>query len=48
LLSDVGTLIVEHHSVTKVEHIPEFTEARKHGQNILSFFELLPSINIEN
>jgi 16S rRNA G966 N2-methylase RsmD len=38
LLKPDGCCIVEHHSVTKLEHIPERFEKRAYGQNIMSFF----------
>jgi 16S rRNA (guanine(966)-N(2))-methyltransferase RsmD len=38
LLKPEGWAIVEHHSVTKLNHIPELFDQRAHGQNVLSFF----------
>jgi 16S rRNA (guanine(966)-N(2))-methyltransferase RsmD len=40
LLKDGGWCIVEHHSVTKLDHIPERFDMRAYGQNIMSFFRL--------
>jgi 16S rRNA (guanine966-N2)-methyltransferase len=38
LLKPEGWCIVEHHSVTKLDHIPERFDKRAYGQNIMSFF----------
>jgi 16S rRNA (guanine(966)-N(2))-methyltransferase RsmD len=38
LLKPGGWCIVEHHSVTKLDHIPERFDKRAYGQNIMSFF----------
>ena len=38
LLNPEGWCIVEHHSVTKLDHIPERFDKRAYGQNIMSFF----------
>lgn len=38
LLNPEGWCIVEHHSVTKLDHIPEVFDKRAYGQNIMSFF----------
>jgi 16S rRNA (guanine(966)-N(2))-methyltransferase RsmD len=38
LLKDDGCCIVEHHFVTKLDHIPERFDKRAYGQNIMSFF----------
>lgn len=38
LLNEGGWCIVEHHSVTKLDHIPERFDKRAYGQNIMSFF----------
>lgn len=40
LLKKDGWCIVEHHSVTRLEHIPENFDRRAYGQNIMSFFRL--------
>ena len=42
-----GVFILEHHSVTKMDHFPELTEQRAYGQNILSFFKNLEDISAE-
>ena len=39
LLKPNGWCIVEHHKVTKLNHIPELFNQRAYGQNILSFFK---------
>jgi len=39
LLKPDGWCIVEHHSVTKLDHIPERFDKRAYGQNIMSFFK---------
>lgn len=41
LLKEDGWAIVEHHSVTKLDHIPERFDFRAYGQNIMSFFRYL-------
>jgi 16S rRNA (guanine966-N2)-methyltransferase len=38
LLKPDGWCIVEHHSVIKLDHIPEIIDKRAYGQNIMSFF----------
>lgn len=38
LLKPNGWLILEHHSATKLDHIPERFNMRAYGQNIMSFF----------
>jgi len=38
LLNPGGWAIIEHHSVTKLDHIPERFDKRNHGQNTMSFF----------
>jgi 16S rRNA (guanine(966)-N(2))-methyltransferase RsmD len=40
LLTPEGWCIVEHHSVTSLDHIPERFDKRAYGQNIMSFFRL--------
>ncbi len=40
LLTEEGWCIVEHHSVVKLDHIPEVFDRRAYGQNIMSFFKL--------
>lgn len=39
LLSDNGTLIVEHPPMLKLNQFPGFTEVRKYGNSSFSFFE---------
>ena len=39
LLTDNGTLIVEHPPMLKLNHLPGFTEVRKYGNSSFSFFE---------
>ncbi|MDQ7948323.1 MAG: RsmD family RNA methyltransferase [Pedobacter sp.] len=39
LLSDNGTLIVEHPPMLKLDKLPGFTEMRKYGNSSFSFFE---------
>ncbi len=39
LLSDNGTLIVEHPPFLKLNQLPGFTEVRKYGNSSFSFFE---------
>ncbi|MEJ5995501.1 RsmD family RNA methyltransferase [Pedobacter sp. Du54] len=39
LLSDNGTLIVEHPPMLKLNQLPGFTEMRKYGNSSFSFFE---------
>jgi 16S rRNA (guanine(966)-N(2))-methyltransferase RsmD len=39
LLKPGGWAIVEHHSVTKLDGIPERFDMRSHGQNVMSFFK---------
>jgi 16S rRNA (guanine966-N2)-methyltransferase len=41
LLSDNGTLIVEHPPFLKLNQLPGFTEMRKYGNSSFSFFEKL-------
>jgi 16S rRNA (guanine966-N2)-methyltransferase len=38
LLKPDGWAIVEHHFVTKLDHVPGLFDKRSHGQNIMSFF----------
>lgn len=40
LLKNDGWAIVEHHSVTKLDHMEERFDMRAHGQNVMSFFKL--------
>jgi 16S rRNA (guanine(966)-N(2))-methyltransferase RsmD len=40
LLKPEGWCIVEHHSVVKLDHVPEIFDRRAYGQNIMSFFKL--------
>ena len=40
LLKEDGWCIVEHHSVVKLDHVPEIFDRRAYGQNIMSFFKL--------
>src|SRR5947209_2688409 len=39
LLKPEGWCIVEHHSVTKLDNIPERFDKRAYGQNVMSFFQ---------
>ncbi|MCY1520011.1 Ribosomal RNA small subunit methyltransferase D [compost metagenome] len=39
LLTDNGTLIVEHPPMLKLDQLPGFTEMRKYGNSSFSFFE---------
>ncbi len=41
LLADKGTLIVEHASQLKLEHLPSFDMVKTYGSSCLSFFEPL-------
>jgi 16S rRNA (guanine966-N2)-methyltransferase len=41
LLTDNGTLIVEHPPMLKLNQLPGFTEMRKYGNSSFSFFEKL-------
>ena len=42
LLTDNGTLIVEHPPMLKLNQLPGFTEVRKYGNSSFSFFEKVP------
>jgi 16S rRNA (guanine966-N2)-methyltransferase len=44
LLTDNGTLIVEHPPMLKLNHLPGFTEVRKYGNSSFSFFDKVPYI----
>src|SRR5690606_32122396 len=39
LLEDDGLLIIEHSAQTKMEHLEHFSNSRKYGGSIFSFFE---------
>ena len=39
-LTDNGTLIVEHSQQTDLAHLEHFTEARRYGSSVFSFFEM--------
>ncbi len=39
LLKENGTLIIEHSKHTSLEHIPSFSEKRRYGNSVFSFFE---------
>jgi len=39
LLKEDGFFILEHHSITKLNHIPHLFEQRAYGQNVMSFFK---------
>lgn len=39
-LTDNGTLIVEHSQQTDLAHLEHFTEARRYGSSVFSFFEV--------
>lgn len=40
LLSQEGTLIIEHSKHTNLEHVPFFDNARRYGGSVFSFFKL--------
>ena len=40
LLDKNGWLIIEHHSVVKLDHLPEVFDKRAYGQNVMTFFRM--------